>query len=240
MSVQYHRRMRLISGPSNHVILLCLYLAFALIPGSGFAGEAKNNYLELQGSKPAVEKRLSNWRERSVATAEILLQSTDPAIFGWQQLVNTGRILVPYRSDHEFLSKMNARINQSIRYISDYRHYDKADFWADPPKTLIEGGDCEDIALVKAATLAFLGWPTERKHLLVGMLHRANGKDEPHAVLMIEFADSPPGEHWVLDSTSETGNQLINLADFNFTAMYSVGSKPGLRLFMKTRPKKNH
>ena len=113
------------------------------------------------------------------------------------------------------LKRLNRMINGDIIYVDDYHHFHKTDYWADPETTLTEGGDCEDIALVKAATLHRFDWPTDRMHLLVGILTE-RGKKESHAVLMVETSG---GEQLVLRSLTD---QVVHPSEFGFIPIYAV------------------
>ena len=94
---------------------------------------------------------------------------------------------------------MNRFINEQIRYVSDYELHQTPDLWAAPVATLQTGGDCEDFALLKAASLAFLGWDADSVTLLVGWITE-DGRKRNHAVLL---AVTPAGEQLILDSADD-------------------------------------
>ena len=128
----------------------------------------------------------------------------------------------------EGLHKLNNLINGDVVYRDDYSHFHQKDFWADPVTTLEEGGDCEDIALLKAASLHRLKWPSKRMHLLFGYLME-RGKHESHAVLLVETRD---GSQYILRSITD---QVIPPDEYNFIPIYAVD---GEGEFIARLPKK--
>ena len=146
-------------------------------------------------------QKLSAWDERRLAHIELLRHDDDPRLARWRLQFSS----FPRDGDLSLrqIEILNAVINGDVAYVDDYEHYHVDDYWADPVQALEEGGDCEDIALVKAATLAELGWPPERMHLLVGYLTE-NGRRDPHAVLVVDTEPSVHvTRHYVLRSITD-------------------------------------
>lgn len=75
-------------------------------------------------------------------------------------------------------AEVNARVNRTVREISDQRQYRAAEVWALPTK---RGGDCEDFALLKKRELIRRGVEPDRL-LIATALTR---KREAHAVLIL-------------------------------------------------------
>jgi len=87
------------------------------------------------------------------------------------------------------LEQMADRVNGYIngqKYIIDNRNWGQSDYWATPLEFFQRGGDCEDFAIAKYASLRALGVPEER--LRIAIVHDLQ-KDIPHAVLVV-YADS--------------------------------------------------
>lgn len=87
------------------------------------------------------------------------------------------------------LEKMASRVNSYInetKYIVDSRNYGQSDYWSTPIEFFNRGGDCEDFAIAKYASLRALGVPEER--LRIAIVHDLV-KDIPHAVLVV-YTDS--------------------------------------------------
>jgi predicted transglutaminase-like cysteine proteinase len=137
--------------------------------------------------------------------------STNPRIVAWrEQLVE-----LDFQYEVNALEKLNEFVNADVDYVDDYHHFHKADYWAEPETVLTEGGDCEDIALVKAATLRRFNWPGDKVHLLVGFLTE-RGKKESHAVLLVETSE---GEQLVMRSIND---DVVPLSKFPFVPVYAV------------------
>ena len=158
-----------------------------------------------------VRARFASWRRAMSADATMLLTSNEPHIRRWReqmQAIHRGHA-------RETLEAVNRQINAEISYIDDYSHYHERDVWSRVSKTLIEGGDCEDYALTKSATLHFLGWPNERLHLLVGYIDRGRGR-EAHAILAAETAER---QIWLLDNLTPL---ILPPSRSHFDPVYAV------------------
>ena len=168
-------------------------------------------YEEIRIHNAKIESRLSNWYERARLHNDQMNTSDNPRIVVWrEQLVE-----LDFQDEVTALKKLNKFINADVDYVNDYHHFHKADYWADPETSLAEGGDCEDIALVKAATLRRFSWPGDKMHLLVGFLTE-RGKKESHAVLLVETSE---GEQLILRSIID---DVVPLSEFQFVPVYAV------------------
>ena len=168
-------------------------------------------YEEIRIHNAKVESRLSEWSGRARLHADHMNISKHPQIIRWRKQL-TG---LDFHDEISGLKKLNRMINGDITYVDDYHHFHKEDFWADPETTLTEGGDCEDIALVKAATLQRFDWPGDKMHLLIGYLTE-RGKKESHAVLLVE---TTAGDQFILRSITD---DVVHPSDFDFTPIYAV------------------
>ena len=79
------------------------------------------------------------------------------------------------------VERVNTYINQTD-YIVDSRNWGKSDYWSTPIEFFQRGGDCEDYAIAKYASLRALGFPENR--MRVAIVHDIQ-KDIPHAVLIV-------------------------------------------------------
>lgn len=139
-----------------------------------------------------VRLRFAAWRRAMSRDSAMLLTSNEPHIKRWRDAM-----FALHRGEtFETLDAVNALVNSLVRFVDDYTHYRERDVWGRVSQTLIEGGDCEDYALTKGATLHFLGWPNERLHVLVGYINRGRGH-EAHAILAAETAQR---QFWLLDN----------------------------------------
>ncbi|MGB0467715.1 MAG: transglutaminase-like cysteine peptidase [Pontibacterium sp.] len=76
----------------------------------------------------------------------------------WQRLIDK----LQHESEPVKLQKVNDFFN-SVRFLNDINHWQKADYWATPVEFLISnGGDCEDFSIAKYYTLRELGVPDKK------------------------------------------------------------------------------
>ena len=77
------------------------------------------------------------------------------------------------------LVRVNNRVNETIKPMTDLDHYGVVEKWAYPDDGY---GDCEDYVLLKRRILIDAGWP--REALLITVVR--DGKGEGHAVLTVK------------------------------------------------------
>lgn len=94
--------------------------------------------------------------------------------------------------DREKIEGINAFLNQ-VPYIEDVDNYNKTDYWATPIEFLSRGGDCEDFAIAKYASLRALGFSTDQLRIAIVT---DKIKNVPHAVLVVYSDDG----NFVLDN----------------------------------------
>ena len=192
--------------------LLTGYLSILFVSGS--AALVPELYAEIRVHNDKIEARLSDWLERARLHADRMTTSDHPKMVHWREQLAQ----LDFSDEAAALKQLNKFINEDITYLDDYHHFHKADYWADPETTLLEGGDCEDIALVKASVLQRFGWPAERQHLLVGLLTE-RGKKESHAVLLVETSD---GDQLVLRSIND---EVVPPSEYDFIPIYAVDQR---------------
>ena len=147
------------------------------------------------------------------AKEEVLLfSSEEPHVQAFREEVDQLRGL----SEAEQLSRLNSVVNREVRYLTDYEHWNKIDKWGDPLATLVTGGDCEDVAILKREALKHLGWEPEQLAVLVGhtLLTRV---PEVHSILMVTRSD---GTQLLLDSLEDP--LYSPLKDIYFRPMYAL------------------
>lgn len=125
-------------------------------------------------------ERLERWDKVAEAELEKIKSSNHPKVAAWYNAIRA----LDSEDGVRLLNHVNRITNEAVAYVDDYHHYHK-DFWAPPYETLVEGGDCEDIALLKAVALHIHGWNmVEKGHILIGMIDW-KGKQTAHAVLHV-------------------------------------------------------
>jgi predicted transglutaminase-like cysteine proteinase len=87
------------------------------------------------------------------------------------------------RPREEQVAGINNWINK-VPYVSDTTNYGSDDYWATPDEFIAHGGDCEDYAIAKYASLRALGVPADQMHIAI--VHNASmPKDTGHAILIV-------------------------------------------------------
>lgn len=108
-----------------------------------------------------------------------------------QMLLPSGQVArlvrpVAESSEERRINYVQTVVGRTVAWRSDIDLYGRADRWADPRETLARrAGDCEDIAILKLAALASLGFPNDRLALVVG---RDTVRGD-HAIAAVRSAD---------------------------------------------------
>ena len=126
---------------------------------------------------------------------------TDPILANWSQELRPLRNL----SKMQKITAINSLVNQKM-YADDRRNYGRSDYWASPSEFLANGGDCEDYAILKFASLLALGVENQDMRLVVGRL--SNGT--PHAFL----ATNVGNEEYILDNRQTQIYLTANRKDY--------------------------
>lgn len=108
------------------------------------------------------------------------------------------------------LKQMAASVNTMInktRYVSDNRNWGKSDYWATPVEFFTKGGDCEDYAIAKYASLRALGVPESRMRVAIV---QDMVKNIPHAILVVYGDDGA----YILDNQSEAMKYADNIKKY--------------------------
>lgn len=89
------------------------------------------------------------------------------------------------------LETMVHRVNtmaNKVPYINDSKNWGKSDYWETPVEFFTRGGDCEDFAIAKYASLRALGVPDNRMRIAIV---KDTQKGIPHAILIV-YTDNGP------------------------------------------------
>lgn len=119
-------------------------------------------------------------------------KENDKIMAGWKNGLRT----IPGNSLETLAREVNTTMNE-IDYISDNRNYNVSDYWATPIEFIKRGGDCEDFAIAKYASLRALGVPEDRMRIAIV---KDTWKNIHHALLIV-YANSGP---LVLDNQDKT------------------------------------
>lgn len=117
----------------------------------------------------------------------------------FSRTVNSGsadHVIQKWKSDLEDLkglpleqmaNEVNNLMNQ-VRYIGDKKNWGKSDYWETPVEFLTYGGDCEDFAIAKYASLRALGVPDQAMRIAIV---KDLQKGIPHAILVVYTENGP-------------------------------------------------
>jgi len=123
-------------------------------------------YAPIPPSQQKLVTRLARWNHDAQAELTKLEISKHPKVVSWLTKIKALDDVAGFA----LLKQVNRITNAAVVYVDDNKHYHK-DYWAPPVETLIEGGDCEDIALLKAVALHIHGLDVKEKgHVLIGMI----------------------------------------------------------------------
>ncbi len=112
-------------------------------------------------------------------------------VAAWQKELEGMRHL----SAPEKIRAVNNYIN-AIKYIDDKKVWGKSDYWATPIEFMARGGDCEDYAIAKFASLRALGFSSEQLRVAIV---KDKIKNIAHAVLIVYTEDGA----FVLDNQNK-------------------------------------
>lgn len=113
-------------------------------------------------------------------------------------------------SKYDQLKAVNDYVSNNVMRVGDSNLYEGSDVWAPPINTLVLGGDCEDIALLKAWGLRYMGFSYKDLFLVVGVTSNTN-PPEGHAILVARL---PDGAFYVLDNTDPRVLALTEVTSF--------------------------
>ena len=129
-----------------------------------------------------IRMRMDSWVALTLLESSKIRTSSNPKVESWRNAI----LSIKANNDLDLIRQINVITNRHVNYIPDYLQYHK-DYWAPPYETLTQGGDCEDIALLKVAALHLHGFDVRHKaHLLVGMIDW-QGASTAHAVLLVDL-----------------------------------------------------
>ena len=140
-----------------------------------------NYYPALFGSEEKKSKNLRPFTKWSSMFDRLDRSMSDPA--KQQLMADWRKELYQFKSLplDQMATKINSYINE-YAYKLDSNNWGQSDHWATPLEFFVRGGDCEDFAIAKYASLRALGVPEERLRLAV--VHDKE-KNIPHAILIV-------------------------------------------------------
>jgi predicted transglutaminase-like cysteine proteinase len=154
---------------------------------------ASRHYPELFGTHETQSNDITAFRKWTEVMGRFenqlkSLKASSPRVMLWKAEIRRLRD----KSPREKIEGINRFLNQ-VAYIEDIDNYGKTDYWATPVEFLSRGGDCEDFAIAKYASLRALGFSSDQLRVAIV---QDKIKNIPHAVLIV-YSDEG---NYVLDN----------------------------------------
>lgn len=156
-------------------------LASAFAPAAFKPAKAETAYPNLFGTAEVKSNDITAFTKWTTVMKrfedQMTTQASSPRVQVWksamQDLKGKG-VADQIRAVDEYINK--------IRYIEDKNNYNKSDYWATPMEFFSKGGDCEDYAIAKYASLRSLGFSSDQMRIAIV---QDKIKNIPHAILIV-------------------------------------------------------
>ena len=190
-------------------------LAAAVIPSATSMLPEHKQYPELFGAQEIRSDDISAFKKwtSTIQTFEEQMHTVlarSPRVMLWKAEIQRLR----NKSPREQIDGVNAFLNQ-IPYIEDKVNYGKSDYWATPIEFLTRGGDCEDFAIAKYASLRALGFSSDQLRIAIVQDEIRN---IPHAVLVV-YSDEG---NFVLDNQDKKVEYVSSVT--RYKPIFSINS----------------
>lgn len=133
-------------------------------------------------------------------------------------------------ADASKVATVNNYLN-AFSYVSDQLLWGKVDYWEQPLQFIgLGGGDCEDFALAKYATLLKMGVPAN--HMKLDYVRKLPDNTEHMVLLYSDSSDTPIKDWNVLDNTTNDMKKLSDRKDlltvyaFNYDTLLKLPTDP--------------
>ncbi|MBI3440994.1 MAG: transglutaminase-like cysteine peptidase [Proteobacteria bacterium] len=138
------------------------------------------------------------------------VSATSPRVMMWKAEIQR----LKYKSPREQVEGVNAFLNR-VPYIEDLENYGVTDYWATPIEFLTRGGDCEDFAIAKYASLRALGFSDQQLRIAIV---QDQVKNIPHAILVV-YSDNG---NFVLDNQNKRVELITRVT--RYKPIFSINS----------------
>ena len=136
--------------------------------------------------------------------------ASSPRVMMWKAQIQE----LKGKSRLEQIEGINDFFNK-VPYIEDINNYNKSDYWATPGEFLSRGGDCEDFAIAKYASLRALGFSTDQLRIAIV---QDMFRNVAHAILIV-YSDS--GD-FVLDNQDKKVETVASVT--RYQPIFSINS----------------
>lgn len=137
-------------------------------------------------------------------------QASSPRVQMWKASISD----LKGKSAAEQVRGVNDYIN-NVRYIEDKDNYAKSDYWATPIEFFSKGGDCEDFAIAKFASLRALGFSSDQMRIAIV---QDKIKNIAHAILIVYTEDGT----FVLDNQDKRARAAQDVT--RYKPIFSINS----------------
>ncbi len=190
-------------------------LAAATIPTAVKAVAVPERYPELFGSTEVRSEDISAFKKWTSVIQKFedqaqTISARSPRVMVWKAEIEKLR----GKSQQEQIEGVNNFLN-AIPYIEDIDNYGKTDYWSTPIEFLTRGGDCEDFAIAKYASLRALGFSADQLRIAVV---QDEVKNIPHALLIV-YSD---GGNFVLDNQNKRTETITAVT--RYKPIFSINS----------------
>ena len=156
-------------------------LAAAFAPAAIKPEPARMNYPNLFGSTEIRSTDITAFTKWTTVIKrfeeQMGAQASSPRVQMWKAELQKLKGL----SEKDQIDGVNSYMN-AIKYVDDPKNFGKPDFWATPLEFFSKGGDCEDYAVAKYASLRALGFTAEQMRIAIVQDMEQN---IPHALLIV-------------------------------------------------------
>lgn len=189
-------------------------LASAFSPSAFKPIKHQTAYPELFGSSEVKSNDISAFTKWTAVMArfeeQMKTQASSPRVQVWKSSISN----LKGKSVAAQVKGVDEYIN-SVRYIEDNRNYSKSDYWATPMEFFSKGGDCEDFAIAKYASLRALGFSAEQMRIAIV---QDKIKNIPHAILIVYTEEGT----FVLDNQEKQTKKAGQVA--RYKPIFSINS----------------
>jgi len=178
------------------------------------AAKAAEEYPSLFGTQEVRSNDISAFKKWTGVMArfeeQMKTQGSSPRILMWKAELQR----LKGKSVREQVDGVNEYVNQ-VRYVEDIDNYHKSDYWATPVEFFSRGGDCEDYAIAKYASLRALGFTSDQLRVAVV---QDTWRNLPHAILIVYTGEGV----FVLDNQNKKVENAQNVT--RYQPIFSINS----------------
>ncbi len=189
-------------------------LAAAFMPAAFKPQKHEAAYPELFGSSEVRSSDISAFTKWTAVMKrfedQMQTQAGSPRVQVWKSSIQN----LKGKSIAEQVKGVDEYIN-NVRYVEDNRNYSKSDYWATPMEFFSKGGDCEDYAIAKYASLRALGFSADQMRIAIV---QDKVKNVPHAILIV-YTDEGA---FVLDNQEKRTKKADQVA--RYKPIFSINS----------------